>query len=323
MKPDEYFRMMYPYIGQAKQPAEYLDDLLCNFVVDDADFTGSPLTDKTPDYKNRIYNGSKPFPISLAAQLLDASDPMCFSAYINDCLSDDLAENLEKELTELGIDIQGDDVADKCAKLFVSILTETARRTKRKDTPAGVASYGKQKLTGVPIATVYVRDGKISINGQVFNLHKKITPPEDIAQEEMPYIKALFAAYAQATGMACVTKDNLSTLNARYRRNYSDQRENYYNAVRVERSVREIFENGDVEFGKIKEDAYNGIIDVCWNDFDDGFKRLLAVLNQVSQITLTKSFLTQIKDLINNSEKKGICHMLVNDGKIQWVFDDD
>lgn len=119
MKPDEYFRMMYPYIGQAKQPAEYLDDLLCNFVVDDADFAGSPLTDKTPDYKNRIYNGSKPFPISLAAQLLDASDPMCFSAYINDSLSNDLAENLEKELTELGIDIQGDDVADKCAKLFV------------------------------------------------------------------------------------------------------------------------------------------------------------------------------------------------------------
>jgi len=197
VKPDEYFRMMYPYIGQAKQPAEYLDDLLCNFVVDDADFTGSPLTDKTPDYKNRIYNGSKPFPISLAAQLLDSSDPMCFSAYINDNLSDDLAENLEKELTELGIDIQGDDVADKCAKLFVSILTETARRTKRKDTPARAASLGKQKLTGVPIATVYVKDGKISINGQVFNLHEKITPPKDIAQEEMPYIKALFAAYAQ------------------------------------------------------------------------------------------------------------------------------
>ncbi|MGI6702418.1 MAG: hypothetical protein ACOX3U_08210 [Christensenellales bacterium] len=54
----------------------------------------------------------------------------------------------------------------------------------------------------MPIATVYVRDGKISINGQVFNLHEKITPPEDIAQEEMPYIKALFAAYAQATGIA-------------------------------------------------------------------------------------------------------------------------
>ena len=71
------------------------------------------------------------------------------------------------------------------------------------------------------------------------------------------------------------------------------------------------------------KDAYNGIIDVCWNDFDDGFKRLLAVLNQVSQITLTKSFLTQIKDLINNSEKKGICHMLVNDGRIQWVLEND
>lgn len=248
---------------------------------------------------------------------------MRFSVYVNDNLSGDLTENLEKELTELGIDIQGDDVADKCAKLFVSILTETARRTKRKGIPANTASSQKQELTGVPIATVYVKDGKISINGQLFSLHEKITPPEDIAQEEIPYIKALFAAYAQATGMASVTKDNLYTLNERYRRNYSDQRENYYNAARVERSVREIFENGEQEFGKIKEDAYDGVVDVCWNDFDDGFKRLLAVLNQVTQITLTKSFLTQIKDLINNSEKKGICHMLVNDGKIQWVFDDD
>jgi hypothetical protein len=91
----------------------------------------------------------------------------------------------------------------------------------------------------------------------------------------------------------------------------------------VERSVREIFDNGEAEFGKIKDDAYDGISDVCWDNYDDGFKRLLAVLNQVAQITLTKSFLTQIKDLINNSEKKGICHMLVNDGRIQWVLDDD
>ncbi|MCK9286314.1 MAG: hypothetical protein M0P29_01950 [Sphaerochaetaceae bacterium] len=323
MKPDEYFRMMYPYIGQAKQPSEFIDDLLCCFVMDDEDFAEISLIDKTSDYKNRLYNGSKAFPISLAAQLLDISDPLRFSAYINDLLSEDLAENLDNELDELGIDIQGDDVADKCAKLFVSILTETARRTKRKGIPANTASSQKQKLTGVPIATVYVKDGKISINGQLFSLHEKITPPEDIAQEEIPYIKALFAAYAQATGMASVTKDNLYTLSERYRRNYSDQRENYYNAARVERSVREIFENGEQEFGKIKEDAYDGVVDVCWNDFDDGFKRLLAVLKQVTQITLTKSFLTQIKDLINNSEKKGICHMLVNDGKIQWVFNDD
>ena len=323
VKPDEYFRMMYPYIGQAKQPSEFIDDLLCGFVMDDDDFAGISLIDKTPDYKNRLYNGSKAFPISLAAQLLDISDPLRFSAYINDLLSEDLAENLDNELAELGIDIQGDDVADKCAKLFVSILTETARRTKRKGAPVNTASHQKQELTGVPIATVYVKDGKISINGQVFSLHEKITPPEDLAQEEMPYIKALFAAYAQAIGMTTVTKNDLPALNVKYRRNYSDQRENYYNAVRVERSVREIFDDGEVEFGKIKEDAYDGIVDVCWNDFDDGFKRLLAVLNQISQITLTKSFLTQIKDLINNSEKKGICHMLVNDGKIQWVLEND
>lgn len=103
--------------------------------MDDADFDGSPLIDKTLDCKDRIYKGSKPFPISFAAQLLDTSDSMCFSAYINDNLSEDLAENLEKELKELGIDIQGDDVADKCTKLFVSILTETAGEQKEKTPP--------------------------------------------------------------------------------------------------------------------------------------------------------------------------------------------
>lgn len=323
MKPDEYFRMMYPYIGQAKPPSEYIDDLLCNFVMDDGDNSGSPLIDKTPDYKNRIYNGQKPLPITVAAALLDAGDPQRFSAYINDTLPDDLAENLERELAEQHIDIQGDDVADRCAKLFVSILTVTARRTKRKSTPDVPASIQKQQLTGVPIATVYVKDGKISIGGRVFNLHQKITPPDDIEQEEIPYITALLGAYAQATQTEKITKENLANLSFKYRKNFSDQRENYFNAVRVERSVREIFNDGEAEFEKLKADTYDGIVDVCWDDFDDGFKRLLAVLNHVSQITLTKSFLSQISDLINNSEKKGICHMLVNDGKIQWVIDDE
>ena len=81
MKPDEYLRMMYPYIGQAKQASEFIDDLLCSIVTDNTELSGSPLIDKTADYKNRLYNGSRPFPISLAAQLLDASDPMRFSAY--------------------------------------------------------------------------------------------------------------------------------------------------------------------------------------------------------------------------------------------------
>lgn len=91
MKPDEYVGMMY-------------------------------LFEKTAYCKNRKYNGSKPFPISLGTWLIRTNDPMRFSTQKNNSLSDDLTENTEKELTELGIDILGNDAADKCNKLFVSVL---------------------------------------------------------------------------------------------------------------------------------------------------------------------------------------------------------
>ena len=47
-------------------------------------------------------------------------------------------------------------------------------------------------------------------------------------------------------------------------------------------------------------------------------------LKKITSTTLTKSALVNIIGLISNLEKKGICHMLVNDERIRsWVVIDD
>jgi hypothetical protein len=51
-----------------------------------------------------------------------------------------------------------------------------------------------------------------------------------------------------------------------------------------------------------------------------GYARLTEVLKQVALIDVSKSLLCQIKNLIGISEKRGVCHILVSDGRIKsWV----
>ncbi len=98
----------------------------------------------------------------------------------------------------------------------------------------------------------------------------------------------------------------------------------YYSTVSIERSVRDIFDEGEDEFVKLKDDAWHGINTTYWKDYDDGYARLNAVLEKITSTTLDSSVLSQMRNLIGNLEKKGICHILVNDGVIEsWVNIDE
>lgn len=70
----------------------------------------------------------------------------------------------------------------------------------------------------------------------------------------------------------------------------------------------------------MKDDAYNGVKTTYYDDFDNGYRRLLEVLKKISDVQLTKSKLSLIKNLIGNLERLGIVHILVNDKTItSWV----
>lgn len=78
----------------------------------------------------------------------------------------------------------------------------------------------------------------------------------------------------------------------------------------------------DNQYDLLKQDVYEGIEPV-YHDEDfgtDGMKRLKKVHQQVVVLQLDRSNLKNIDNILGNDTKEGLCHVLVNDGKIKsWV----
>ena len=68
-------------------------------------------------------------------------------------------------------------------------------------------------------------------------------------------------------------------------------------------------------FKKLENDTYDAIIDKVEESYPTSYKRMTTVLAHVTTVSLHS--LIPI-EWLGNSEKKGICHILVNEGKIRW-----
>lgn len=183
----------------------------------------------------------------------------------------------------------------------------------------------KEAIRNIPMASVYFDpvDNKVHFSDRAdIPLAKELVPAETDSSH-IKYLNALCEAYSDKL-KSHITINNIDTCNSkRIRNNFNDQR-NYYNSVQTKiRGIREVFDGIEEEYGILKEEAYEGIKETYFDDYDDGFKRLNEVLKKVTNTSLDKSYLVSIK-LIGNSERKGLCHVLVNEGYINsWVNIDD
>ncbi|KUK53260.1 MAG: Uncharacterized protein XD78_1341 [Desulfotomaculum sp. 46_296] len=147
--------------------------------------------------------------------------------------------------------------------------------------------------------------------------------PEELEADELTYVTELLEAYADAEKIADLPKESLDKY-PKYKNDFSRRRKDYYAAETIRRASRDIF--GDIDpdqFIILKDETYDGIIDVHSQDFPHGVARLNAVMSQAAVIRVNKCMLSRIPDWIGASEKKGVCHILVNDRRIKgWVSDE-
>ena len=146
---------------------------------------------------------------------------------------------------------------------------------------------------------------------------KKLSPPGKIEDHEMTYTMELLAAYADEEGVLEISKDDLEKY-PKYFKNFERQRKCYYAAESIRQSTRDIFCAN--EFNMLKSETLAGIIDTYEDDYENGFRRLNEVMKHVTTVQLSQSKLTKIPGWISIFEKKGLCHMLVNDEEITWVY---
>lgn len=281
----------------------------------------NPMYGKSDATLKAIYNGSR-LKISQedAALMSGRTDGEHFADFVNTFSVDALSE-LSSDIQKFGFDAHPDDVASICGNIMEQIVF---RRAEGKSDDITTLTIKKKengkRIKDIAPATIERRGDKLHICGEEIEIHQMLVP-QNVANIELKYIKALCDAYAQALGRQAVAEADISSLPEPFPEDFSDQRKAYYSAESIEHSIRDTFDDGEDEFAKLKKDAWNGIsMTYRSRRYLDGYERLNAVLEKITSTTLDLSVLNQIRGLIGNLEKKGICHILVNDGTISsWV----
>ena len=227
-------------------------------------------------------------------------------------------EHLQTFLKNRGISVDIEELGSAIQDILKQIFHGLAKGIHDIDIKLTIRDP-KQSIKNLAGDRIYCEDGKLYIYGDVIELPIKLSDVQ-IYDFEAGYISALCDAYAEVLSRDSVTVDDIPALPKKYQTNFYDQRKAYLSAESIQRSIREVYEDGENQFDVLKSDAYDGIKTTYFDDYDNGYRRLLEVLKKVSDVQLTKSKLSLIKNLIGNLERLGIVHILVNDKTMMsWV----
>lgn len=149
----------------------------------------------------------------------------------------------------------------------------------------------------------------------------QLTPPDILAEKEQEYSTQLLAAYSDDAKEE-ITSDNV--YDSKYSSHYKRQRHDFYSAESVRRAVLEAFAEDEDVFGDFKDEVYSLIIDEYEElQGEPPLAVVKATIKYAGNSNMSKSVLVHLPKWVGAEEKKGACHMLVNDGKIAWVEKDE
>ena len=176
----------------------------------------------------------------------------------------------------------------------------------------------------VPLDNV-LKPGKVEQNEEIHDYNKNHPLPqiqygEKIGVDEKKYVDALLAVYAEELNKPELSFDELcenSDLYEHFKRNRND----YFAAEAVRRGTRDIYTEVETDqFEVFINETYYGVIDVWEDDFSSGMKRLRGVLAQAAGLPMDSCWLSRDTVWIGAAQKKGACHMLVNESRLKgWI----
>ncbi|TBY21690.1 hypothetical protein E0H93_32070 [Rhizobium leguminosarum bv. viciae] len=143
------------------------------------------------------------------------------------------------------------------------------------------------------------------------------SPPDAHQVHESRYIRQLLDAYGDHLGEDVADPASLD-LHKGLKKDFLRQRERFYHAESLRNFARDTVPDGT--FDALQNEIYHGVIDVCEDTHDDGFKRMKATVAQASTVAATSNPLVSA---IQTQDRQGICHQLANDDRLQWMEKDD
>ena len=277
----------------------------------------NPLTELTPNMLDQIFEGSRFISKKRAIIICSRYDGIDFIEKI-DNLYDENKLSLQKFLTKNMINVELEELGSAIDDILKQIIHGLTKGNHDIDIKLTIHEP-KSTIRNLVQNRIYCENGRLIIDGEMIELPVKLSDSE-IYDFEHGYISALCDAYAEVLQRDQVTVEDIENLPKKYRLNFYEQRKAYLSAESIQRSISEVYEDGENQFDILKEDVFGGIQTTYYDDYENGYRRLVEVLKKISDIQLTKSKLMLIKNLIGNLERLGIVHILVNDETIpSWV----
>lgn len=146
--------------------------------------------------------------------------------------------------------------------------------------------------------------------------------PDEIQPDELGYVSALYDAYEDAHGVHINVPADLDSIGCR--EHFDRQRKNYYLAETIDRKTRDsVKKEEDGLFDTLKDEVESGIYEISQNTYSNGLEKANTVLDRAGTISLSVNTQNSFFNWIGPGEKKGVCHMLVNDERLEWVDKDE
>lgn len=300
----EYALGLSPFISFGKSEHEYFTELVGNFVKDAA-MDSCKLLKRKPDTMYRYIKGERTFQPKDAQYLYDHRDKDKSSDWIWERMDDsDSYDNVVAWLD--AHNIASDNPSTACAELLESIILDI------------ISSTPVSKATQETAIDLKLID---DIQNKIKSLPRpaSVPVPKVATQDEQTYIDELFLAYGDAQGMATFSASDLSSF-PDYSDDLDDRRVDFYAAETIRRGVLELRSSSLTDqFDVLKTETLAGVKDTAKRTHPNGYDHMLAVMEQAVIVPVTNYILSASPYWISATIKKGVCHHLVNDGKLVWV----
>ena len=300
----EFVSDLSAYISFGKSEHDYFTELVGNF-IQDAAMDSCKLLARKPDTKYRYIKGDRTFQPKDAQYLYDHRDKDKFSDWIWERMDDsDSYDNVVAWLE--AHNIASDNPSTACAELLEGIILDI------------INSTPVSKTTQETVIDLKLID---DIQEKIKSLPRpaNVPVPKVATQDEQAYIDELFLAYGDAQGMTTFSASDLSSF-PDYSDDLDDRRVDFYAAEAIRRGVLELGSGSLTgQFDVLKTETLAGVKDTAKRKHQDGYEHMLAIMEQAVIAPVTNYILSASPYWISATIKKGVCHHLVNDGKLVWV----
>ena len=279
-----------------------IDALLDETAVDLEQDEINPMYSKSKATLQAIYNGRRSISRTDAGIINTRVDEAHFADFISESLSFDALQQLSFDMHQYGFDASVDSVAGVCANIMVQLINRIAEgREADVQTLTIEKKENGKRIKNVAPATIERKGDKLRICGEEIIICKELILDDD-ERKGLRCFQAVCDAYADALKIGHITEADIPELPREYQDDFADQRECYFSAESIQHSIRDTFDDGADEFDILKKDAWQGINMTYRKKYDNGYDRLIAVLEKITSTTLDLSALSQIRNLIGNMD---------------------